>query len=147
MPKCVSIIVCQGSSLDAETKNISIFNCIEEVQAPLLGVAYPFEIISLWMTAEREINQRFEVKLMIESPDGVIGAETPALPFDSSKKRHRLKILGFPAPKTPGQYHVRMAWRNQGTENWTKESVDWPIEIKLLQSADAATAQMKAKSS
>lgn len=119
--------------MDDSTKNWSLFNCIEEVQVPLLGVPYPFEVVTFWKLALNEMNRAFKIKLLVKNKEGDVAAETGDLPsVVSDKKRHRVRLLGFPSPKVPGEYMAQMAWRWNDKESWTEESAHWGIEFTLL---------------
>lgn len=130
MPKCICLITCQGASLDQATQNWTLFSTVEQVSTPFLGVPHPLETITFWHVPDAELNKKFKLRLVLETENGnQRAAETPELEFVAGARRHRLRILGFPFPATPGHYVAKVEWRSAESATWQKEAAEWRVEI------------------
>ena|SRR5579883_2028753 len=129
MPKCICLITCQGAALDQSTLNWTLFNTIEQVSTPFLGVPHPLETVTFWQATDAEVNKKFKLKLVLETEDGKRVAESAESDLIPGAKRHRLRLIGFPFPSAPGKYVARVEWRTPESSSWQKEAAEWRVEI------------------
>jgi hypothetical protein len=109
MPNLEYFLVCESMSTDRETNRVSLFNILEEIQAPspdgppspaipVAGVV----AVCCWNQEQDDEDEDFQVMIRIHAP----GQEVQEFPinFKMDQPRHRL-ALRFPGvPKTdPGQ--------------------------------------------
>jgi hypothetical protein len=43
--------------------------------------------------------------------------------------RFRIRTFGLPYPPVHGHYDLRADWRTEGSEDWSREGVAWPLVI------------------
>jgi len=131
MPRCYLLAVSQGSSLDSESNNFTLFGLVERVSlapgAPLENLVLPFEMHCYWEFAPNEIDVDFEFRIVFT--DGDTERATQSYTLRSTKARLRIRLQGMPV-LLHGKVVVRTEWRRKGEEKWSRESVFWPLEIE-----------------
>ena len=133
MPKCYLLAISGGSSLDQHSNNITLFNLVEQLNFPKQsppppGSLMPLEVHAYFQLEPRELNQRFELRFVLVSENGL---ETPtdAFPHRSSTPRYRTRTFGLPAPPVPGAYELRVDSRPVGSEDWMRDARGWPLLV------------------
>jgi hypothetical protein len=132
------LTVCAGSSVDQHTNNISLFNVVEQVnvssrvQAPPRGV-FPLEIHAYWRVAVQEVSETFEARFVLVADSGL---ETPSSTFVHRPvtSRFRTRTMGVPYPPVFGDYVLYVDWRAREADSWARESVEWPMSVRVAES-------------
>jgi hypothetical protein len=135
-------ILCQSSSIDEETKLLSIFNCLEQgeitTQKKNAGsndkvvIPTPFELISFWAVDEGDKkNSRLEIKIEIIDPNNVL-LNSIDNSFDIKEKslrfRSRIKFQELTLTEN-GRYYFKVSQKYQSE---FKIVASLPLDIKLL---------------
>lgn len=133
-------LLCQKSSIDVESNQLSLFNCLEEISISLestealknnLVIPIEFQLVSYWSReqADEEINLEAEGELVdangkiINSFKNSFLIKTGILRFRSRTNIQGLSITG------PGQYYVRFYHLDN---NKKREMVaELPIDVKI----------------
>jgi hypothetical protein len=129
---CYSLSLCQASSTDQETNNISVFGLIEAVAAPLsdLRGVLPWEGHAYFEQPER-LHRHIDVRLLWIRD--ATKEEAPAQQFDGvevDSRRVRVRFRGVQGPPWNGYLHIAVEWRDAGSEeHWHREPHRWPVEI------------------
>jgi hypothetical protein len=133
MPRCYLLAVSSGSSLDQHSNNVTLFNLVEQLNVPPNappppGGLVPLEIHAYFQLSAPEIGQRFELRFVLA---GESGLETFTDPFDfkSLTPRFRTRTLGLPLPPVAGNYSLRVESRIDGSGEWKRDVMAWPISI------------------
>ncbi|HZU83258.1 MAG TPA: hypothetical protein VE987_10095 [Polyangiaceae bacterium] len=109
-------ILCTKASVDELTKNISLFDTIEEVQLQRLPGAPPgepaavsvqWDLVTLWMRSARDTPERFRQRVSLRAPSGriLLGPETSEVLLLDAVMRARaiLRLVGL-AIDGPGEH-------------------------------------------
>ena len=133
MPRCYLLAVTSGSSLDQHSNNVTLFNLVEQINVPQGAPApphgiLPLEIHAYYELGAKEINERFEVRYAMVSEAG-LETYTELFSYKSTTIRFRTRTLGLPIPPVTGLYHVRVDTRMEGTGEWKRDTLSWPIAI------------------
>lgn len=137
MLRCNLLTVCSGSSLDQTTNQYTLFNIIEqfEVVAPSgynEHANIPSEVLSYWTNAEEDIGQQHQIRFVLVSALDGTEVFTDEFTFIPRVSRFRGRASGIPLPKSSGRHALCVEWRHATSEKWTRESVSWPLDIKLV---------------
>ena len=137
MPKCYFLTLCGGSSLDQQSNNVTLFNIVEQVNLqpnfdPPPGAFLPLEVHAYFLMGPGEVAQPFEMRFAVVAPSG-LELLTDATQHKSPTPRYRTRSLGLPAPIVPGNYQLCVDIRQPGREEFTRESVSWPLVIARLE--------------
>lgn len=104
-------ILCQSSSIDAQSNILSLFNVVEQIVVDLtpeitdsnagkerpVAVAFRFEIVSLWQKIG-EANKNNTVEIEFLDPMGISLMKTDyslQIPQDKKRIRHSMKVNGL----------------------------------------------------
>jgi len=117
--KHVWSLLCQKSSIDVESNQLSLFNCLEEVNINLentdalknnLVIPVEFQLVSYWSRekAETEINLD-SIGELIDADAKVINTFNNSFPIKQGilRFRNRTNIQGLPITG-PGRYYLRL---------------------------------------
>lgn len=133
MPRAYLITVCDGSSLDRETNNWSLFNIIEEVHidkeemdAAEHKLIAPAEVHVQLAGEAAELERNYEVRVVVKGKRG--GAKSNSVPFRMKTRRHRLRLLGLPLPET-GELLVGAEIRTVPEGEWEELGLWWPVQV------------------
>ncbi len=131
-------IICERSSIDYESNNLSLFNCLEQLQVTIdkskqkdgeqLIIPLAFQLFSLW---ELENETMIELTIEVVDPDGsIINSLEAPFPIKGSFKRFRsrINIPGLPITIS-GRYLMRLKRKLQ--DNEFKVEAELPIEISV----------------
>jgi hypothetical protein len=132
MPNCYLLALCHSSSLDNSTNNWSLFNLIEQIKVREFPFQPPFESHAYWRFNPDEYEIDFEMRLILVSDHGLATQSNP-LPLRSNTARLRIRVTGAPPIERPGNYELRVEWRRQGTDSWTRCDSVWPLQVEQLQ--------------
>jgi hypothetical protein len=137
MPKCYFIALCGGSSLDQHSNNVTLFNIVEQVNLqpnvePPPGAFLPLEVHAYFLLGPGEISQPFELRFALVAPTG-LELLTDASQHRSSTPRYRTRSLGLPAPIVPGNYQVCVDIKQPGTNDFIRDTLNWPLVVARLE--------------
>jgi hypothetical protein len=132
-----------GSSLDAHTNNVSLFNMVEQINVPVgappppNGVL-PLELHAYFLVAPHELGRSFEVRHVLRAESGL---ETLSDVFThrSDTPRFRTRTLGVPFPPVADGYELCLDWRYAGQDDWRREPLVWPLAVVELEERPAVT--------
>jgi hypothetical protein len=133
MPFCYHLSVCQGSSLDQQSHNISLFSLVEQVNVPP-GIEpppnrkIPLEIHCYFQLAGHEIGKELQVRFFLVGQNG-LETFTDSVTHKPPAPRFRTRTLGVPFPAGPGHYDLRVEFRLEGGA-WTRDPLSWPLSIQ-----------------
>lgn len=129
-------VLCNRSSIDRETNNISLFEILEQLtihgwdgQPGVLGGS--LELVSLWSRIELDRPGRGEARLLLLTPAG----NTPISQSYSidlreyHRLRNRHRMSGIPI-EGPGLYIFVVEFRQQDQEQWI-EAARVPLEVRV----------------
>lgn len=131
-------ILCQGSTVDATTNNLSLINIVEQIQIgkrdlegkiiiPERGEAVPlnFQVVSLWkrlISLENEFS--FDAELRVFDPEGK-ELSKHGFPVQMMKWKERMRsivtIQGFKVT-IPGEYTLKLYARENSKEKFEEAS-------------------------
>ncbi len=116
-------IICEKSSIDAQTNSLSLFSCIEEIKLEIdktkmpksdkLVIPVNFQLISLWTVKDFAKENTLEIKVELIDPNGKILNEFPnTLKLKKGEKRLRsiTNIQGMQITEG-GRYYYRILQR------------------------------------
>jgi len=143
-------ILCQESSIDANTNNVSLFKVLEEIKFelkieeldkikdnpkfdPTKPIILPFilQLVILWKNLSEEPNLKFPVKILLTDPNKKnIQEISHNFEFQKGKERLRsvIKINGIPLTKS-GEY-VYSIFTKQNSDGF-KEVGSIPLKITI----------------
>ena len=144
-------ILCQESSVDTNTNNVSLFKILEEIKFtirmedfdklnnhpkfdPSKPIALPFasQLVILWKNLSSKSNFKFPMKLILKDPDKKIIQEIlNKFEFKEGKERLRsmININGIPLTKS-GEYTYSVMVKQNKDANF-KEVSSIPIKIDI----------------
>lgn len=120
--------ICQSSSIDRETNNVSLFNILEQISVPeppaigeetmsLSAASGPFELFILASRTDEDIGEHYQARVRLCFPSNGAEASFP-IEFDMiSVHRNRIRI-GFPALPISGEGIYRFIIEAGENENW-----------------------------
>lgn len=95
-------IICEKSSIDAQTNLLSLFNCVEEIQLTIdkekmpksdkLVIPFSLKIISFWTIEDSSKDNLAEIKIDLMDPKGKILNEFPVT-LKAKKGEKRLRSI------------------------------------------------------
>lgn len=132
MPRCYSLVVCIGSSLDQATNSFTLFHLVEEAQAQIVpgsAPVLPFEVHTYWQFAPEEINRTVHMKFALQSDDR--RHELPSAQFQSNTVRFRVRSIGLAVPPQSAAYELRVSWRLTAEDEWREEPIFWPLILTI----------------
>ena len=131
MIDCYFIGVCEGSALDRDTNNLSLFGLIEELQVPTeaLGAVVPLQCHFYLATSKDAIGQPIEARVLWKRQDGSEshGANVFSLVPDALRVRNRATALQLPTAF--GDYRLFLEWREPGAAEWARSTCGWPFQV------------------
>lgn len=142
MIKHIWSVLCQKSSVDQQSNNVSLFDVFEALEVgikpatniktsdnPEFNIPIQYQIVSLWTINDAKNNEG-EVRITLINPDGkekiLVSSD---LRFLADKRRLRSinQIQGLPVNKS-GDYHFIVELKQE--EKFQKVA-DLPLEVKL----------------
>lgn len=149
--KSIWAILCQESSIDSATNNVSLFKVLEEITFglnkeeldklknnpkfdPTKPIVLPFssQLIILWKNLSKNENFKFPVKITFKDPNEKILQEIlNEFLFQEGKERLRtvISINGIPLTK-PGEYTYSIMTK-QNKDDIFEEITSIPIKIGI----------------
>lgn len=138
MPVCYCLVVSESSSQDAGSGQSSVFHLIEGFNIESRGTYVPFEILSWWSFDPDEYGVDYEARLEVYSGSQLV-AQSPTVTLQSSLKRLRLRLVGFPIPLECGELIVRMVHKNEKSE-WVMSAAYWSMTlVDVVETAESGT--------
>ncbi|MFA5746756.1 MAG: hypothetical protein WC926_01610 [Candidatus Paceibacterota bacterium] len=135
-------VLCQNSSVDEETKLLSIFNCLEQVEITVKKedienkgkVIVPIlsELISFWTIDGQKEGDKLEMKIESLDPSNnlLYSAEKT---FDINKNfprfRSKIKLQGLPVTKS-GRYFFKISQKDKIQKKF-KTVATLPLDVDL----------------
>ncbi|MFH1946946.1 MAG: hypothetical protein ABIJ23_02190 [Candidatus Magasanikbacteria bacterium] len=149
--KSIWAVLCQESSIDNNTNNISLFKILEEIKFglkieeldklknnpkfdPTKPIVLPFssQLVILWKNLSSITNLEFPVKITLKDPNGTEIQEIPNnFAFQEGKERMRtvISINGIPLTKS-GEYTYSIMTKQNKNDNF-EEISSVPIKINI----------------
>ena len=141
--KVIWAVLAEGSSVDRDTNNVSLFNVVEEMHVPappepaddddlIPGVPVRLVLMILFSRSMIGEGERHEARLVLEMPNGRVAETNPGMEVDletANRARHRIN-LGMIPIAGEGVYGFRI---QQSDENG-----DWqlmcevPLQVNYL---------------
>ncbi len=131
MLRCFHFCLAAGSSIDETTKNVTLFNLVEQIHLveAQLGTTVGIEVHAYFFVAEAGRHANFEMRVIRIAADGAEDAGS-ALPFQTREgERMRVRVQMFRLPPAYGTYELRLEWRPRGAEEWRPEPHRWPLML------------------
>ncbi len=131
------LVLCEGSSIDKETGQWSIFNHIEnfKIDAPdknkeNISIKGKFSLVSFWTKEDDSESGKFDIKYEFIAPDGEVLMDSSDLNLDVKKGatiKHRLKMrqVSF---KGEGKHFFRALKKEEGEY---KKVAEIPVKLTL----------------
>ena len=143
MPQCYLIALAAGSSLDQQSNNVTLFNLVEQVNlppgpSPSPSGPIPLEIHAYLHIAPHERGDEFEMRFVLLSETGLETFTDPAK-HKGATARLRTRALGVPFPPALGNYEVRVDFRSNDQEPWSRDPASWPIAFLQGETAPRVT--------
>lgn len=142
MIKHIWSVLCQKSSVDQQSNNVSLFDVFEALEVginpttnikpsdnPEFNIPIQYQVVSLWSITDAKNNEG-EIQVTLINPDGkekiLVNSD---LKFPAGKRRMRSinQIQGLPVNKS-GDYHFIVELKQE--EKFQKVA-DLPLEVKL----------------
>jgi hypothetical protein len=128
------LTVCSGSSLDQHSNNVTLFNLVEQINLkpnaePPPGTLVPVEVHAYFQCEPVELGQTFEVRFALVSLQSGLESLSDVFSHRSTTPRYRTRTGGLPLPPVPGPYELRVDWRFQGSNTFTRDHAVWPIAL------------------
>ncbi len=133
MPHCYLLGVCAGSSLDQQSNNVTLFNLVEQVNVPPGAPPpprnqIPLEVHAYFRVPPTEIGSSIEMRFALIAPSG-LETFSDVVTHRVATPRFRTRTLGVPFPPVIGHYDLRVDFRTEGTQRWTRDPLAWPISF------------------
>lgn len=133
-------IICEKSSIDAQTNLISLFNCVEEIQLTIdkekmpksdkLVIPFSLQLISFWTIEDSSKDNLAEIKIDLVDPSGKILNEFPVI-LKAKKGEKRLRSItnmqGIQITEG-GRYYYKILQKRGAKFEVASET---PLEINL----------------
>lgn len=133
MPRAYLLAVTVGSSLDQGTNNVTLFQLVEQVNVPAgstppLGTQLPLEIHCYFFVDGSELGKQVDARFALVGP---LGLETfsEAATQRVVTGRYRTRTLGLAVPPSLGHYELRVDFRIEGSDAWSRDPVAYPISF------------------
>jgi hypothetical protein len=134
MPRCYLLALASGSALDQYTNNWTLFSLIEQLQVSRLPTTVPLETHAYWEFAPSEHGEAFEMRLILNLPDGRRAA-SQAFELRSATRRYRMRLAGLQL-EAFGECVLTTEWRRPDDEKWTQSDAAWPLLVEELRGAE-----------
>lgn len=140
--KYISAILCEKSTIDSETNNISLYNCLEKftIGVPnniqtngIINVPVNYEIISFWIDDSN--NKTWKGEILIEFYDPQVNKlkefkmDLSNLGKPGNRLRARQRISGI-GVKESGYYLFKLKYR-ENKNNTYETMAEIPLEIVI----------------
>lgn len=144
MMKHIWSLLCRKSVIDQETKNLSVYDILEQLTIDVkikkdkkeevvkVNIPIEYEVISFWSKEKETAGFKGKIKLEIISPIGEVKKtfEQPLeIPKDKRRLRSRFRIKGFIAD-LEGIYLFRISHKEKKKDRYIKMS-EVPFEVFL----------------
>lgn len=133
MIRCYLIAMCRWSSIDEETRTLSLFNIVEDMQvAPFAPRAIvQVELHTHFICDPGDVGTELEVRHVWTSENGEETVGQRPNTFTMSGKKVRVRGLSISLPNSVGQHTLSVEWRRVGSdEMWHRSEVSWPVGIQ-----------------
>lgn len=132
MPRCYLLAVANGSAIDMETNQVTLFALAERV-----GIAHdaPAQSATLevhcYLEFEPEERGRpYEVQTLVSRASKSDEVRSDPQPLQSTTAWLRMRLRGLAIPG-PGLCRVHVQWREAGTSDWTPSELKWPLTVEV----------------
>ncbi|MDO8498570.1 MAG: hypothetical protein Q7S44_02185 [bacterium] len=142
MIKHIWSVLCQKSSVDQQSNNVSLFDVFEALEVGInpdtnikasdnseFIIPIQYQVVSLWTITDTGNNEG-EVRITLINPDGkekILVNSDLKFPADKRRMRSINQIQGLPVNKN-GDYHFIVELKQE--EKFQKVA-DLPLEVKL----------------
>lgn len=138
-------IICEKSSIDAQTNLLSLFNCVEEIQLTIdkekmpksdkLVIPFNLQLISFWAIEDNTKDNLAEIKIDLVDPKGEILNEFPVtLKAKKGEKRLRsiTNIQGIQITEGGRYYYKVLQKKGAKFEVISETPLDINLSYKIL---------------
>jgi hypothetical protein len=133
--ECYFVAIAQGSAVDQETNNLSVFSLVEVLQVAALPTSA--EPVMLPIEGHAYIEQptsqerRLDGRLLWINEGGETALAGEFLNLALANRRMRLRFRGLRLPPWgAGNLHLIAEWRETPGEGvWTRSGPAWPVEF------------------
>jgi hypothetical protein len=132
-------VVCRQSVIDCDSKNLSLFNVLEQITIQgeanteeRTVIPMDLEVVSLWSRSDYDVSAKGVQRLTLLSPDGE-NLASGEQQIDLSKHRrfrNRARFRGLPM-KGAGRYIFRVEQMTEGEAEWQRVT-DIPLELVFV---------------
>ena len=141
-------VLCLKSVIDQESNNITLMDCLEQINlkaSPLplasasISLPVNYEMVSFFTRADDNQPSRGEGRVSIVGPLGTVIEEPISIIVDLTtheRIRVRNRIAGLPI-RGSGRYKFLVQYRNDGESNWI-DAARVPLQVVLEASEEVA---------
>lgn len=128
------LCVCAGSSVDQQSNNVSLFSLVERINVPAMVTppgngAIPVEAHTYWKFDAKEMQRELHVRYVMVNLDTRLETSSDTLKHRAVTTRMRSRLGGIPFPPVAGNYELRVDWRWDEQDDWTRTEQAWPLAI------------------
>ena len=128
------LCVCAGSSVDQQSNNVSLFSLVEHVNIPPMVTppgrgAIPVEAHTYWRFEPTEMQRDLQVRYVMVNLATQLETSSDTLKHRAVTARVRSRLAGIPFPPVVGNYELRVDWRWDDQNEWTRTDQAWPLTI------------------
>jgi len=133
-------VLCNRSTMDTETSNLSLIEVIEEIQifdanaAPGREGVIPFqiELVTLWSRTQPNEAGRARARISFVRPSGILRESIHEYDIDltqAPRHRHRQRYMGIPL-REPGRHLFSVEQWNAAANDWVRVAAI-PLEVSF----------------
>ena len=144
MPHCYLLTTCNGSSVDQQSTNVSLFSLVENVSVPASATQrpnslLPLEVHAYWRVGPTETKAPFQARFVMVNTTTGLETSGPVLNHRPVVARFRTRTLGVPFPPVLGEYTLHVDRRATDEDPWSREAVGWPIHLRPVDKQQMVT--------
>ena len=132
-------VVCRQSVIDRDSKNLSLFNVLEQIAVQGEAntgerrlIPMDLEVVSLWSRSDYDVSAKGVQRLTLLSPDeeSLASGEQEIDLSKHRRFRNRARFRGLPM-KGAGRYVFRVDQMTEGGVEW-QHVTDIPLEVVFV---------------
>lgn len=132
-------VVCRQSVIDRDSKNLSLFNVLEQIAVQGEAntgerrlIPMDLEVVSLWSRSDYDVSAKGVQRLTLLSPDeeSLASGEQEIDLSKHRRFRNRARFRGLPM-KGAGRYVFRVDQMTEGGAEW-QHVMDIPLEVMFV---------------
>jgi hypothetical protein len=134
-------VICQKSLIDSEANNISLIDCLEEIQFTFNKndiksddkkiIPFKFHLVGFWEVEKEDKN--FEIKIEIIDPDKKLLSDSEnKFSIEKNILRFRSRIIFEKIPITTQGRYIFKIWQKNKLKNKYELVSELPLGIRIL---------------